>query len=902
EDGRIIVLRTGMLTLRTADVFDTGLYHCIGTNDNDADTLTFRITVVDPHVEHDGVNGARLSMAVGSTLLLPCTSTAAPDAAITWVLPGHTIFHHSVGNKHIFDNGTLRIQGVTERDSGYFQCIAANQYGVDLLVFQVLVRQDETTLKKKVGATGEWEEGDGSGNTLLGSGVSQTHLSATPATLTAHLEFAASTFSSRGAQGANQSNSHRKMPHRPYRDRTVRRFRGHRRQFVSSAQRVDPQRWAALLKKIKRNSTVTDKQGEVATEQPIQVRKFSDVPGDEEETSGDFVSPEEEFMMPVTERAPVPALGRGTESVITAGPEGSVSHTSARKTSLLVTEAVTPLPSPLSQSVSPGSRRPQMYPKPTDSRERSDLSQISANDVKQSTVSSKANRTSTLFPAGKRLVYSGQSNNQHLKFASTTPMTEATGTSKAVAPQNAADKLRVFTESTGKVSTKTDHWVPVVAVSAPSSGLVSIYFHTVQKGGTSKPSLASTMTTHQQNRVIQGVPTPTPQLQQQYEKRRKISGQRRIVRPGHIPTMKEHRYNFGRPGCARGSTSVAAGVKLNKKCLSKVSTLNNLSSSINSFSPEAPLSSPSTMNMPMEHPVGTHQNTLFLKEEENKHSTRQKAATTVMSVTAKGTAATCNPIKLLGMKPTVTPATTSQSDTRIAKSKIFKMGGRRGQRRKRPPKTSALQHVTAAHNTATTSTVSTATTVVTAVTSPALPLPPSLTPAKPLSASVRAISTTEMPMLWIPDTPEAPQHVPMAATQTLVTSVTQSNTQLATSLPTGPPTHSLIMACQTTSVTLRNTQLITSPPAQTPTKVLQIPPWLDEPPGAAVDAMSESAPAQHIRATTMARGESYLKMGESVIQENQAAQPTFPVRTVSSTPAAVTDTTIPRTQHPTPLQ
>ncbi|NWU18112.1 IGS10 protein, partial [Cephalopterus ornatus] len=898
EDGRIIVLRAGTLTLRMADVFDTGLYHCIGSNNNDADALTFRITVLDPHVEHTSVNGAQLLTAVGSTLHLPCTSTAAPDAAITWVLPELTILHQSVGNKHIFGNGTLRIQGVTERDRGYFRCIAANQYGVDLLVFQVLVKQDETAPKKKLGDVGEWEEGDGSGNALLDSAAAQTHPSATPTALTAHPKSAASASSSRGTQSARQRNSHGKMPHRPYRDRTgrLRRLRGHRRQFVSSGRRVDPQRWAALLEKTKRNSTLTDKRGEVGTEPPIQAQKFSEVPEDEE-TSGDLGSPEEEFMMPVTERAPVPALGRPMEHVITAGPEGTVSHTPARKTSLLVTEAVSPLPSPLPQSVSPGSRRPQAYLKPTDSWERSDLSQISANGVKQSTVSSGASGTSTLFPARQRLVYSGQSNNQNLKSASMTPTTEATDTSKAVAPQNTTDKIHVFTID--KVSTKTDHQVPVVTVSAPSPHLGPIYSHTAQKGGTPKPPLASTSTTHQQIRVIQDIPTHTPQLQHQYGRRRKISGRRRIVRPGRIPGMKDHRYNFGRAGSARGNTAVAAGVQLNMKYVSNVPTSNNLSSSINSFSPEAPLSSPSTMNLSLEQ-MGTHQNT-FLKEGENEHSARQKAATTVMSVTTKDTATTCNPTKLLGLKPTVTSVITPRSDTRITKSKIFRVGGRRGQRRKKPPKTSASQLVAAAHSTA-------ATPVVTAGTSSAVP--PSLIPAKPLPGSVSTVSVTKTPALWISDTPEPPQPVPTAATQTLVTPVTQRNAQLATSLPSSPTAHSPTTALQITPVTTRNTQLTAAPalsPAQTSTMALQIPPWLGEPPSAAsaqpaaVRATSGAAPAQHIRATARAGGEFYLKMGETVIQENQAAQPTFPARTVSSSPAVLTDIIIPSTQHPTPL-
>ncbi|XP_027747711.1 immunoglobulin superfamily member 10 [Empidonax traillii] len=888
EDGRIIVLRAGTLTLRAADVFDTGLYHCIGSNSDDADALTFRITVVDPHVEHSSVNGAQLLTAVGSTLHLPCTATAAPDAAIAWVLPELTILRQSAGNKHVFGNGTLRIQGVTERDGGYFRCIAANPYGVDLLVFQVLVKQDETAPKKRLGAVAEWEGGDGSGNALLGSAEAQTPPSATPTTLTAPLKSAASASSSQGTQSARQRNSHGKMPRRPSRDRTgrLRRLRGHRRQFISSGRRVDPQRWAALLEKTKRNSTLTDKRGGVPTEPPIQVQKFSEVPEDEE-TSGDLGSPEEEFMMPVAERAPVPALGRPVEHVIAAGPEGTV-------------KAVTPLPSPLPQSVSPGSTRPQTYPKPTDSWERSDLSQISANGVKQSTGASGASGTSTLFPAGQRLVYSGQRNKQHLKSAPTTPTTEATDTSKAVPPQNTADKTQVFTESISKVSTKTDPQVPVVTVSAPSPEFGSVYSHTAQKGGTSKPPLTSTITTHQQIRVIQDIPTHTPQLQQQYGRRRKVSGRRRIVRPGHIPGMKEHRYNFGRAGSARGNTAVAAGVQLNMNYVSNVTTLNNLSSSINSFSPEAPLSSPSTMNLPLE-PVVTHQNTLFLKEEENEHSAKQKAAATVVSVTTKGTATTCNPTRLLGLKSAVSSVITPQSDTRITKSKIFRVGGRRGQRRKKPPK------VSAAHSTAATSSVSTTTPELTAGTSPAVP--PSLTPAKPLPGSISPVSVTKTPALWSSDTPEPPQHMSTAATQTLVALVTQRNAQLATSLPTSLAAHSPTMALQTTPVTTRNTQLTTAPPvspAQTSTTALQIPPWLGEPPGAAraqpaaVSATSGAAPAQHIRATATAGRESYLKMGETVVQENQAAQSTFPARTVSRAPAALPDISIPSTQHPTP--
>ncbi|NXH71238.1 IGS10 protein, partial [Hydrobates tethys] len=1050
EDGRIVVVKTGTFTLRTADTFDTGLYHCIGTNYNDADTLTFRITVVDPYVEHNSINGAQLSTFVGSTLYLPCTSSAVPDAAISWVLPERVILHHSARNKHIFDNGTLRIQGVTERNSGYFRCVAANQYGVDLLVFQVLVRKDETTLKKKHVAVGEWEESDGSGNAMLASATRQKHPLATLATLTANRESAASASRNRVAQSAHKRNSNGKMTYRHYRGKISRRLRGHRRQFVSSARRVDPQHWAAFLEKTKRNSALIDER-EVATK-PIQVRKFSKVPGDEEETSGDFISPEEEFMIPVTETATVSALGRARESVVTAGPETTASNTPARKTSLLVAEAVTPLPSPFSQPLSSDSRRPQTYLKPTvtNSWERSDLSQISANGIKQSTVPNGASRRSTFFPAGQRLVYSGESNNQHLKSVSATPVTDVTDTSKSVTSQNAVDKLHVFTESVDKISTKTDHQISVVTVSEPSPEFGHIYFHSTQKRVTPKPALDSTIITHQQIQTIQDVTTHTPQAQQQYGRRRKISGRRRIVRPGRIPSMKEHRYNFGRPGSFRGRTAVAADVKLNMKYVSDLPTSDNLSSSINPFSPEAPLSSPSTMNMPLEHPAGTRQNTAFLREEKNKASARQKATTTVMPLISKGTQDTpqwksetsapfqtntdgvqpfsirpttaihtahimteithtistkisstlqsvspsikpgtsaknsqrgeitwerlfgngaqkeillqklpkqqtdmflstevstmlpkttaalpmskmsplqftpistggnhssgflslnkhygndkseehlptakpqsySNPatsatkeMDVRSLKPTVIPIITPQIDTQITESKTYRAGRKRGQRRKRPPKTSASQSVTAGHSSAAVPSVNTATPAPT----PATPfaVPTSRTSAKPPSEPVSAVAVPEVPPLWILSTPGAPRDVPAAAGQAPASPVTQRQSQSAASPPDGRPAQSPATPVQTTPRLPKPFSATGAQPA-------------------AVRATSGSEPAQQIKATATAGEKPHPEMEEGVTQENHVAQPPFPARTQWGTraPAASPAVSPPSAQQPAPL-
>ncbi|NXF91872.1 IGS10 protein, partial [Eubucco bourcierii] len=1025
EDGRIAVASSGALTLRPADTFDTGLYHCVSASGHRADSLTFRITVLDPHVEPSGVNGAQLSAATGSTLHLPCTSAAAPDAAISWVLPQQVVLQRSARNKHVCDNGTLRIEGVTVRDSGYFRCVAANQYGVDLLVFQVLVRKDGPALKEKHKAVGRWEEGEGSGNALMASATTQTQPPAAPATSTAHQGSAASAPRSGVAPRARERSSHSSMTQRHHRDRTSRRFRGHRRQFVSSARRVDPQRWAAFLERTKRNSTLMEK-GEVVTNPPTQVPKSSEGPGDEEETSGDLRSPEEEFMMPVRERATLSPLGRAMGSVRMAGTETTSTNTPASRTTLLA--AVTPLLSPFSQPESSDSRKPQTYLHPTTTApwERADLSQMAATGVNQPTASDVATRTSRLLPAGHRWVPSGESNNQHLNPVSVTPMTDVTATSKSWASGNTVDKLQLPTEPVGKLSTKAAQHMPVATIREPMPEFGDIYyFHRTQDKATPKPPLTSAVTTAQPTQRVQEAAAHTAQAQQPSGRQRKIPGRRRIVQPGRVPSAKEHRVPLGRPG------SGAADVALNMNHIPDLLAFNDSSSSISLFSPEAPLSSPSTISV---HSVGPHQSTAFLREEEDKPGAKQQAASAVLPLSTQGTQATTpwhlestapfqtktkrvqpvsitvtattispactaremthasstkisstldsvppsteprtspedfpkgkmtwehlfgnsapkevlkeqtdvfpsteawatlpkttaasskkSPLHLMpvstgeshngsflssntptpdgngkakehppttkphsyshpatsltkdtdgeSLKPTVTPMSAPQTDTKIIKSKAFRAGRKRGHRRKRPPKT-PTHSMTVSHST----TRNTAKLVVPAAGSSPLPAGP--TPAEPLSASASTVLATGTPAQWSHNTPEAPQHVPTAP------------------MP----------------LTLRDPPSATSPGdgrvAQSPTAPIRTTPWLSEPSSAAgaqpamACAPPASEPAQQMKATTMVGEKSHLDMEESIPQEDRVAQDMFTARTKARTSTAATTDIAPHsTQHPTP--
>ncbi|XP_032630203.1 immunoglobulin superfamily member 10 [Chelonoidis abingdonii] len=633
EDGRIVIAKSGKFTLRTADSFDTGVYHCIGTNYNDADVLTFRITVIDAYVEHNNINGAQLSAFIGDTLYLPCQSVGVPDASISWILPEHTVLHQSVRSKRIFHNGTLKIQEMTEQDSGYFRCIAANEYGMDFLIFQVLVKVNEGASQKQKTGPGENEESDGSGHKELRAVTKHKYPLAT--VQTSVTSKVSTDFAPRNQLIgiANKWNNNREMTYRRNGDKRNRRFRGHRRQFTSSARRVDPQHWAAFLEKTKKNSTLPEKQENATTKSPAHLS--SKVSGDKEETSGDHISPEEEFIILASEAPTIPALKKVSASIVTGEPETTSSNTKSKTTSVMVTEAVAPTVSPwITQSIGPQSKKSNAAQKSAVTRpnslETSELNQTSLTIIQPLTTSSLVNSTAKEFNAEQRLVSFGESN-EYLKIISTTQTADITEITSLDTSQNTVEKPDLFTESIGKTSTKSDHRISVVTVSEPNNEFGHIYFHSTQKI-TPKLPPGSTIITHQQIQIIRDVTTHTPQSRQRYGRRRKISGRRRIVRPDRIPAIRGHRYNFVRQESSRESTTLPPAMEQNTKCLSCSHPATPPRSSLELLSPETHTPPPLKVDIPeLTSEQLTSQTTAFLAEEKNRPTAEgEKTTPTVM--------------------------------------------------------------------------------------------------------------------------------------------------------------------------------------------------------------------------------------------------------------------------------
>lgn len=318
EDGRILIDKSGKLELQMADSFDSGLYHCISTNYADADILTYRITVVEPYVEHMHENGVQQTVGTGETLNLPCHSTGIPDASISWILPGNTVLSQSSRDKKILNNGTLRILQVTPRDQGYYRCVVANPSGVDFSIFQVSVQM-------KVQRSVEHDrEADGSG---LGDPNPSAPPKQPPSSKLPTSALTAGAEAGKQVSSIQKKGKYKELIHRQRGDSTLQRFREQRRQFPLSARRIDPQYWAALLEKAKRSSV--QKNQENTTVKPMTLGAPPAVlPAEEEHASG-MISVDEEFVVlktkvpGVTERSSTADLRPASYGFVTGMASGT---------------------------------------------------------------------------------------------------------------------------------------------------------------------------------------------------------------------------------------------------------------------------------------------------------------------------------------------------------------------------------------------------------------------------------------------------------------------------------------------------------------------------------------------------------------------------------------------------
>ncbi|KAI4882907.1 hypothetical protein NFI96_019293 [Prochilodus magdalenae] len=146
SNNRLSISKHGKLLLKPVDYSDSGVYYCITEIPGDMDLLPFRLSVVESSTPPLGDEaGVPVTKFVGESISLPCHSSAKPDAAVHWIFPDGEVISAKANSSRGFvsPNGTLIIPHGKSNDNGYYKCVALNEHGVDTLstMLTVIKRQ-----------------------------------------------------------------------------------------------------------------------------------------------------------------------------------------------------------------------------------------------------------------------------------------------------------------------------------------------------------------------------------------------------------------------------------------------------------------------------------------------------------------------------------------------------------------------------------------------------------------------------------------------------------------------------------------------------------------------------------------------------------------------------------------
>ncbi|XP_041834198.1 matrix-remodeling-associated protein 5 [Melanotaenia boesemani] len=143
SDNRVSVSGDGRLVIKAVSHKDTGVYYCMARVNGDFSVLHFHLNVQESSSPLPGeeTQVTSIEKLAGNPVSIDCTASGSPDADVGWILPSNNIvsFHHNSSRVFVYSNGTLNIPQTQLLDSGYYKCIAMNQFGVDTLATKMTV-------------------------------------------------------------------------------------------------------------------------------------------------------------------------------------------------------------------------------------------------------------------------------------------------------------------------------------------------------------------------------------------------------------------------------------------------------------------------------------------------------------------------------------------------------------------------------------------------------------------------------------------------------------------------------------------------------------------------------------------------------------------------------------------
>ncbi|NXQ34934.1 MXRA5 protein, partial [Alaudala cheleensis] len=149
-ESRIMLHENRTLSIKQASFSDRGVYKCVASNAAGADSIAVRlhIAALPPIIQQD--KQENISLPLGTSINIHCSAKAAPSPNIRWVVFDGTQIRPSQfvnGNLFVFPNGTLYIRNVSPKDSGTYECIAANMVGAARRTVQLHVKKHASNAK-----------------------------------------------------------------------------------------------------------------------------------------------------------------------------------------------------------------------------------------------------------------------------------------------------------------------------------------------------------------------------------------------------------------------------------------------------------------------------------------------------------------------------------------------------------------------------------------------------------------------------------------------------------------------------------------------------------------------------------------------------------------------------------
>ncbi|KAJ0009654.1 hypothetical protein NQD34_001356 [Periophthalmus magnuspinnatus] len=145
SDERLSISADGKLQIKMAEHKDAGNYYCVAKVDEDVAISPFYVSIQDSSNPQPGEDQTTtpVELVAGNSLNLDCNGFGSPDPEVNWIIPNGNIvsFKSNTSRVSVYSNGTLHISQSVPPDSGFYKCVVLNQYGAATKTAKVTVNK-----------------------------------------------------------------------------------------------------------------------------------------------------------------------------------------------------------------------------------------------------------------------------------------------------------------------------------------------------------------------------------------------------------------------------------------------------------------------------------------------------------------------------------------------------------------------------------------------------------------------------------------------------------------------------------------------------------------------------------------------------------------------------------------